>query len=36
MENKKMEWTEPTLKKMDIEETALEGQPGNDGLDPTS
>ena len=27
------EWTKPTLKKMDVEETALEGLLGSDAVD---
>jgi hypothetical protein len=32
----KKEWTDPTLKKMDIEETALGDPPEFDGADPGS
>ncbi len=32
----KLEWTEPTLKKMDIEETATGGTGPTDTFDPGS
>jgi hypothetical protein len=30
------EWTRPTIRKMDIEETAVGDPPGTDGADPGS